>query len=65
MEAITPPTHPALVFIGFMGAGKTSSARSVAAELGQEPMDSDRELEAQLGEPIEAFFDREGEPAFR
>jgi len=55
----------ALVFVGFMGAGKTSSARAVAAELGAEPLDSDRELEAELGEPIESFFDREGEPAFR
>ena len=55
----------ALVFVGFMGAGKTSSARSVAAELNVAPLDSDRELEAALGEPIEAFFDREGEPAFR
>ena len=55
----------ALVFVGFMGAGKTSSARSVAAELGVAALDSDRELEAAVGEPIEAFFDREGEPAFR
>jgi shikimate kinase/3-dehydroquinate synthase len=55
----------ALVFIGFMGAGKTSSARSVAAELGVAPLDSDRELETALGEPIEDFFHREGEPAFR
>lgn len=55
----------ALVFVGFMGAGKTSSARSVAAELRVAPLDSDRELEAELGEPIEVFFDREGESAFR
>jgi len=74
MEALTQgPTEGAtraknggaLVFVGFMGAGKTSSARSVAAELRVAPLDSDRELEAALGEPIEAFFDREGEPAFR
>ena len=44
-----------------MGAGKSSAARTVAAELGVDPLDSDRELEAELGEPIEAFFDREGE----
>ena len=55
----------ALVFVGFMGAGKSSSARAVAAELGVPALDSDRELEAELGEPIEAFFDREGEAAFR
>jgi shikimate kinase/3-dehydroquinate synthase len=55
----------ALVFIGFMGAGKSSAARTVAAELGTEPLDSDRELERELGETIESFFDREGEAAFR
>jgi shikimate kinase/3-dehydroquinate synthase len=55
----------ALVFIGFMGAGKTSAARAVAAELGVEHADSDRELEQELGEPIESFFDREGEAVFR
>ena len=58
-------TPGALVFVGFMGAGKSSSARSVAAELRTPALDSDRELEARLGEPIESFFDREGEPAFR
>jgi shikimate kinase/3-dehydroquinate synthase len=55
----------ALVFIGFMGAGKSSAARSAAASLGGEPLDSDRELERELGESLEAFFDREGEHAFR
>ena len=74
MEALTDtggspaPAGPgggALVLVGFMGAGKSSSARSLAAELGELPLDSDRELETVLGEPIEAFFDREGEPAFR
>jgi shikimate kinase/3-dehydroquinate synthase len=54
-----------LVFIGFMGAGKSSAARSVAAELGVEPVDSDREIERELGETIEDFFDREGEDEFR
>ena len=51
----------ALVLVGFMGAGKSTGARSLAAELGAEPLDSDRELERRLGEPVEAFFDREGE----
>jgi shikimate kinase / 3-dehydroquinate synthase len=54
-----------IVLVGFMGAGKSTSARSLAAELGAAALDSDRELEQRLGEPIEAFFDREGEPAFR
>jgi len=54
-----------LVFVGFMGAGKSTAARVVAAELGVSPFDSDRELEQALGESIESFFDREGEAAFR
>ena len=54
-----------LVMVGFMGAGKSSAARAAAAELGVPALDSDRELERELGEPIESFFDREGEAAFR
>jgi len=55
----------AFVFVGFMGAGKSTAARAAAAELGVEPRDSDRELEQALGETIESYFDREGEAAFR
>ena len=55
----------ALVLVGFMGAGKSTAARTAAAELGVEALDSDRELERRLGEPIQSFFDREGEAAFR
>jgi shikimate kinase/3-dehydroquinate synthase len=55
----------ALVFIGFMGAGKTSAARAVGAALGVRPVDSDHELEARLGSSIEAYFERHGERAFR
>ena len=55
----------ALVLVGFMGAGKSTGARALAAELGASAVDSDRELELELGEPIEDFFDREGEAAFR
>jgi len=55
----------AIVLVGFMGAGKSTGARTLAAELGAEPLDSDHELERRLGEPIESFFDREGEWAFR
>jgi shikimate kinase/3-dehydroquinate synthase len=55
----------ALVLVGFMGAGKSSTARMLAAELGAQALDSDREIERELGEPIADFFDREGEAAFR
>jgi len=56
---------PALVFAGFMGAGKSSAAKTVAAELGVRAQDSDHELERELGEPIESWFERNGEAAFR
>ena len=68
MEALRvsePARERTLVFVGFMGAGKSSAARTVAAELGAQPLDSDRELERELGEPLESFFDRQGEAAFR
>jgi shikimate kinase/3-dehydroquinate synthase len=55
----------AIVLIGFMGAGKTSACRSIAAHLDAQPLDSDHELERELGESVESFFDREGEHAFR
>jgi shikimate kinase / 3-dehydroquinate synthase len=55
----------AFVFVGFMGAGKSTAARAAAAELSVEPLDSDREVERTIGESIESYFDREGEAAFR
>jgi shikimate kinase/3-dehydroquinate synthase len=55
----------AIVLVGFMGAGKTSGVRSLAAQLDCQPLDSDHELERELGESIESFYDREGEHAFR
>mgnify|MGYP001049821748 CR=1 FL=1 len=58
-------TDRALVFIGFMGAGKSSAAKTAAAKLGAEPIDSDRVLTEELGTSIEDFFDREGEAEFR
>jgi shikimate kinase/3-dehydroquinate synthase len=69
VEALSPDTPSpgagALVLVGFMGAGKTTTARKLAAELGVAALDSDRMLEQRLGESIESFFDREGEQAFR
>ena len=56
---------PALVFIGFMGAGKSTAALEAGAALGVATHDVDQLLEARLGEPIETFFDRAGEAAFR
>lgn len=54
-----------LVFAGFMGAGKTTCAAHAARLLGVECRDTDALLERELGEPIESFWEREGEPEFR
>jgi shikimate kinase / 3-dehydroquinate synthase len=65
VEALTTNAAGALVLVGFMGAGKTSTARALAAQLDTQPLDADHEIERRLGESIESFFDREGEAAFR
>ncbi len=57
--------HHGLVFIGFMAAGKTRAAEAVAERLGLGLIDTDQLLERELGEPIAAFFEREGEQEFR
>ena len=57
--------RPALVFIGFMGAGKTSAAREAAGALGVEPLDTDALLERELGTSIASFWEQHGEQEFR
>lgn len=55
----------AIVFIGFMGAGKSTAAADVAAALGTEALDSDRLVEQELGHSIAEEFERSGEASFR
>lgn len=61
------PMNPApnLVFVGPMGAGKTSVGRRVANHLGLEFVDTDQMLEARTGASIPLIFELEGEPGFR
>jgi shikimate kinase/3-dehydroquinate synthase len=54
-----------VVCIGFMGAGKSTAARSLAHALGTEAIDVDSVVEQRLGKPIERVFAEDGEPAFR
>ena len=51
--------------IGPMGSGKTTIGRRLAAELGLEFHDCDRELEAHTGASVNLIFDIEGEAGFR
>jgi shikimate kinase / 3-dehydroquinate synthase len=55
----------ALVFIGFMGAGKTSAARAAASLLDARAVDADHEIERRLGTTIDEYFASHGETAFR
>jgi shikimate kinase/3-dehydroquinate synthase len=57
-------SRPAIVFIGFMGAGK-SAALAAAQKVGLETTEIDELMEAQLGMPIAEAFEHEGEEAFR
>ncbi|HEU4976001.1 MAG TPA: bifunctional shikimate kinase/3-dehydroquinate synthase [Baekduia sp.] len=52
-------------FIGFMGAGKTTAARGLAAARGVAHLDADALVEERLGRPIQEVFDTDGEAAFR
>jgi 3-dehydroquinate synthase len=65
VEATVAVGERALVFIGFMGAGKTTAARAAAGALGARAVDSDQLLEQRLGMPIEDYFAAHGEAAFR
>lgn len=57
-------SQPAIVLIGFMGAGK-STALAAAREAGLETIETDELIEADLGMSIAEAFEREGEEAFR
>lgn len=54
-----------LVLIGFMGCGKSSVGRSLAAELGQDFLDCDTILETQFGQAISDLFAAGREAEFR
>jgi len=56
--------QPAIVFIGFMGAGK-STALAAAREAGLETVEIDELMERELGKPIREAFQEDGEEAFR
>lgn len=57
-------SRPAIVFIGFMGAGK-STALAAAREAGLETVEIDELMERELGKPIRQAFEEDGQDAFR
>lgn len=57
-------SEPAIVFVGFMGAGK-STALAAAARAGLRTTEIDDLMEAELGCSIPEAFERHGEEGFR
>ena len=54
-----------IILTGFMGTGKSTVGRLVAAKLGREFVDMDTLIEQREGRPISRIFVEAGEPYFR
>lgn len=64
-DLVTALGQRAIVLVGLMGSGKTSTGRRLAQELGIDFVDSDAEVEAAAGMPISEIFAKHGEDFFR
>ena len=58
-------SYPNLYLLGFMGTGKSSVGRRIAARLGMKFLDSDAEIEKSAGMEIKDIFAKFGEEKFR
>ncbi len=54
-----------LSLVGMPGCGKSTVGRHLARQLGLRFVDSDHEIEREIGMPIRDFFEAHGEAAFR
>ena len=54
-----------IYLIGFMGCGKSTVSRALAARLGWERLEMDDILSERAGKPITKIFEEDGEEAFR
>ncbi len=54
-----------IFLIGFMGCGKSTLAKRLAAKTGYQLVDLDHEIEKKIGQTVVSFFAEHGEPAFR
>jgi shikimate kinase len=54
-----------IILCGFMGTGKTTVGRIIAAQLGWRFADTDRLIERSTGQTVAAIFADQGEAAFR
>ena len=61
----TDTTSKNIILTGFMGTGKTTIGRLLAARLERPFVDMDDQLQAHFGKPIREVFAQEGEGVFR
>jgi shikimate kinase len=54
-----------VVLVGMMASGKTTTGEAVARRLGWDFLDSDRQVEQQVGRTVEELWKAYGEAAFR
>src|SRR5258708_15801955 len=57
--------HENIILCGFMGTGKTTVGKIIAARLGWQFLDTDHIIEEEAGHPIRTIFAEQGESAFR
>jgi shikimate kinase len=57
--------EPTIALVGLPGSGKSAIGRRLGQQLGWRFVDSDHCIEDRIGCTIRAFFEREGEDAFR
>ena len=55
----------AIALVGMPGCGKSTVGRHLARQLGWRFVDSDHEIERQIGGSIRTFFEQQGEVTFR
>ena len=65
LDEARPGIGRTIACIGFMGAGKSTAAHSLAQALGTRALDADSVIEQRLGKPIDRVFAEDGEAAFR
>lgn len=58
-------SEKSIIFIGFMGVGKTTIGKLMAKKLYREFVDSDEEIEKEFGMPPTKIFETYGEKKFR
>lgn len=64
-DSLPKSIHFPIFLIGFMGCGKSSLGKKLAANLKTKFIDLDQSIEQEQGKKISAIFSDEGETAFR